>query len=251
MKLSVVIPCKNEVGVVDTLLSALADQTRPADEIIVVDSHSTDGTATHVQKVGKKLPLIVTPATKKGVAEARNHGGKKASGDVLLFLDADANLASNFLENFLAEKHRRKLQSGGFSQRMPSKSLGIRLGARVMNGYARIMQHTPWPIAFSVIFCDRVVFKKLGGFDAEIFIMEDYDFVYRSKKAGFRVGTISTPFYSSDRRFVGPDSPSIWRGVYAELYRYTHGMRITKPLFEYEMGGKPKKTNQASSKNDR
>jgi hypothetical protein len=102
----------------------------------------------------------------------------------------------------------RKLQAGGFSQRMPSKSLGIRLGARAMNGYARLMQHTPWPIAFSVIFCDRTVFDQINGFDPEIFIMEDYDFVYRSKKAGFKIGIITVPFYSSDRRFVGPDRPS-------------------------------------------
>ncbi|HEY0965264.1 MAG TPA: glycosyltransferase [Candidatus Saccharimonadales bacterium] len=240
MRLSVIIPCKNEVGVVDTLLASLEVQTKPADEIIVVDSHSSDNTAEHVRKIGKRLPLIVTSASKKGVAEARNHGGYKATSDILLFLDADADIAPDFLENFLYDKQRRSLQAGGFTQRMPSKNLGLRIGARVMNGYARTMSHTPWPIAFSIIFTDSDIFRKLNGFDPEIFIMEDYDYVYRAKKQGFHVGIIGTPFIASDRRYIGPDKPPLWQGIYAELYRYTHGMRITKPLFTYTMGGKKK-----------
>src|SRR5687767_2237391 len=39
MKLSVIIPCKNEEGTVEHLLDSLARQSRPADEIIIVNSH--------------------------------------------------------------------------------------------------------------------------------------------------------------------------------------------------------------------
>lgn len=241
MRVSVIIPCKNEVGVVDALLKCLKHQSRHADEIVVVDSHSSDGTAAHVRKIAGRLPLVVTKARRKGVAEARNHGARKATGDILLFLDADSTIPRDFLEKFLQQKRRRALQVGGFTQRMPSKQLGLRIGARMMNGYARLMSHTPWPIAFSAVFADATAFKALNGFDPEIFIMEDYDFVYRARKQGFPVGTIHIPFYASDRRYVGPGSPPMWRGFYAEFYRYTHGMRITKPLFDYEMGGKKKR----------
>jgi len=240
MKLSVIIPCKNEVGVVDALLTSLEVQTRTIDELIVVDSHSTDGTAKHVRKLGKQLPLKIVKAIKKGVAEARNIGGRESTGDVLLFLDADARLENDFIERFLYEYTKRKLAVGGFTQRMPSSRKGIEVGAHFMNGYARLMQHTPWPIAFSCLFADRSAFDELSGFDPELFIMEDYDFVYRAKKAGFRTGIIQVPYIASDRRYSSPDQPPIWRGIYAELYRYTHGMRITKPLFDYQMGGKKK-----------
>lgn len=240
MKLSVVIPCKNEVGVVDNLLKSLEGQTRPADEVIIVDSHSTDGTAAHVRKISNKLPLKAVRAVKKGVAEARNIGGEKSSGSLLLFLDADCRLEKDFLEKFILARNRRRLAVGGFTQRMPSTSKGIEIGARLMNGYARAMQHTPWPIAYSSLFADRSAFDELGGFDPEIFIMEDYDFIYRAKKAGFRTGIVNVPFIASDRRYTGPDAPPLSRGVYAELYRYTHGMKITKPLFDYQMGGKKK-----------
>lgn len=241
MKLSVVIPCKNEVGVVDDLLACLESQTHPADEVVVVDSHSTDGTGEHVKKNGKTLPLKVLKATKKGVAEARNIGAEKSSGTLLLFLDADSQISNDFIENFLKERSSRHLAVGGFTQRMPSHQKGLELGARLMNGYARAMQHTPWPIAYSCLFADRSAFEELGGFDPEIFIMEDYDLVYRARKAGFRTGIVPVPFIASDRRFISPDSPPMWRGFYAELYRYTHGMRITKPLFDYQMGGKQRK----------
>lgn len=241
MKVSVIIPCKNEVGVVDALLKSLKHQTRRADEIIVVDSHSIDGTSAHVKKMKGRLPLTVTKAPKKGVSEARNHGARKATGDILVFLDADTTVPRDFFEKFLAEKHRRALQAGGFTQRMPSDQLGLRVGARVMNGYARLMARTPWPIAFSAVFSDATVFRALRGFDPKLFIMEDYDYVYRAKKRGFPVGTVHVPFNASDRRYVGPDRPPMWQGFYAEFYRYTHGMRITKPLFDYKMGGKAKK----------
>lgn len=240
MKLSIIIPCKNEVGVVDALLRSLETQTHPADEVVVVDSHSTDGTAVHAKKIGKQLPLKIVKAVKRGVAEARNIGGRESSGSVLLFLDADTQLEDDFIERFIRERNKRMLAVGGFTQRMPSHNKGIEVGARIMNGYARLMQHTPWPIAYSCLFADRSAFDELNGFDPKLFIMEDYDFIYRAKRFGFRTGIVTVPYIASDRRYVGPDRPSIWRGVYAELYRYTHGMRITKPLFDYQMGGKKK-----------
>jgi glycosyltransferase involved in cell wall biosynthesis len=65
MKLSVIIPCKNEVGIVDKLLSSLANQIRLADEIIVVDSHSSDGTAEYVRKVGRNYHSSSQPPQKE------------------------------------------------------------------------------------------------------------------------------------------------------------------------------------------
>jgi hypothetical protein len=51
---------------------------------------------------------------------------------------------------------------------------------------------------------------------------------------------VSSPFIGSDRRFI--ENPSqAWRGLYGEWYRYTHGLRITRPIYGYAMGGKTKK----------
>lgn len=237
MKLSVIIPCKNEAGTVDRLLASLEAQTRPADEIIVVDSLSTDQTVRHANQFRDHLPLHVVATTQNGVARARNRGGDSATGDMLLFMDADTMLPNQFIEQFLAQINNRRLEAGGFTQRMDSHSLGIRVGSRIMNLYARIMQYTPWPIAFSCIFSSREVFATIKGFDAEIFIMEDYDYVLRAKRAHYKVGICTVPFTASDRRYRNSASHTIWKGIYAEIYRYTHGLKITRPLFRYDMGG--------------
>lgn len=237
MQISLIIPCKNESGVVDKLLSSLLDQTRPADQIIVVNSHSSDDTVARAQAFADRLPLQTIDALKRGVANARNEGATAARGDMLVFIDADSTLPPTFLADFETQVTARHLEVGGFTNRMPSKKWGIRLGARLMNGYLRFMQHTPWPIAFTCLYARRDAFRTLEGFDAELYIMEDYDLALRAHRAGFKVGVVTSPFIASDRRFI--ENPSqARRGLYGELYRYTHGLRVTKPIYEYHMGGK-------------
>jgi cellulose synthase/poly-beta-1,6-N-acetylglucosamine synthase-like glycosyltransferase len=160
---------------------------------------------------------------------------------MFLFTDADSILPPKIIETLTAEITNRELDAGGFTQRMPSKRRGISFGARLMNGYLRLMQHTPWPIAFgSCLFVTKQAFTEMKGFDTTLFIMEDYDLALRARRAGFRVGVVSSPFIGSDRRFI--ENPSqAWRGLYGEWYRYTHGLRITRPIYDYAMGGKTKK----------
>lgn len=240
MKISVIIPCKNEAGVVDKLLKSLVAQTRGADQIVVVNSHSTDDTVAHARRFADELPLITVDAREKGVAHARNDGAAAASGDMFVFIDADATLPPSFLADFEQTVTRKQFEVGGFTQKMNSKKLSIRVGAHLMNGYLRLMSHTPWPIAFSCLFATRQAFAKLRGFDPEIYIMEDYDLALRARRAGFRVGVVSSPFIGSDRRFI--ENPSqAWRSLYGEWYRYTHGLRVTRPIYDYAMGGKTKK----------
>ncbi len=247
MQLSIIIPCKNESGVVNHLLDDLVAQRRQAPyQVIVVDSQSTDDTIKQAKTYRPRLPIITTSAQKKGVAEARNWGRRQATGDMLLFLDADCRLSPDFIEKFMKFHQRAGAESGGFTQRIASKSVLIRGGGRMMNGYLRLMQYTPWPIAFTCIYSSPHVFDNLKGFDPALFVMEDYDYVLRARRAGYRVHFCPVPFISSDRRYVGPDRRSIWQGVYAELYRYTHGLRITRPLFRYEMGGAASPTHKGS-----
>jgi glycosyltransferase involved in cell wall biosynthesis len=237
MKLSVIIPCKNEEGTVERLLESLVRQTQSIDEVIIVDSDSTDGTVASVKSFADRLPIKLVAAG-KGVAVARNEGASVASGDLLLFIDADAQLPPNFISQLTSQVEKRGLEVGGFSQRMQAKGGALRTGARVMNGYVRLMSVTPWPIFFSCFFMTKKRHDEIGGFDSEIWIMEDYDYAYRARKKGAKFGLIkNTYFLASARRFEEGEGHSIMRAIYAELYRYTHGMRLTKPLFTYEMGG--------------
>lgn len=231
----------------ERLLDSMARQTRTADEIVVIDSHSTDNTAKSVMNYAPKLPIRLITAKGKGATRARNEGAAKASGELLLFIDADVQLPPEFIERMMTQIAKRKLEVGGFSQRMDAEKASLRTGARIMNGYVRAMSFTPWPIFFSCFFMTKERHEEIGGFDPEIWIMEDYDYAYRARKAGAKFGLIQgTYFVASARRFEEGEGHSILKALYAELYRYTHGMRLIKPLFTYEMGGnkQKKKSNE-------
>ena len=243
MKISIIIPCKNESGVVENLLDSLVQQTRPADEVIVVDSNCTDDTIARAKTYAKKLPLKTTATTQKGPAHARNHGAGKATGDMIIFADADLTFPEYFLQEFEKQINKKHLQAGSFIQRIQSDKFGIRAGAYLMNAYARLMQHTPWPIGFSCLYAAREVFDAVNGFDTSLYIMEDYDLMLKAKRAKYRTGIIKITYSTSDRRYQN-DSLQVFKGIYGELYRYTHGLRITKPIYKYEMGGKQKKATK-------
>jgi glycosyltransferase involved in cell wall biosynthesis len=87
MKISAIIPAYNSEGTIARALNSVLAQTRPADEIIVIDDGSTDRTAQAVQSFGSRVRLI--RQANAGVSAARNTGIQAASGDWIAFLDAD------------------------------------------------------------------------------------------------------------------------------------------------------------------
>ncbi|HYD68950.1 glycosyltransferase family 2 protein [Azospirillum sp.] len=96
MSLSVVVPLYNMEGCIDEALASLGRQTRPPDEVIVVDDASTDTGAARAEAGLKRLAgMGVTRAellrlpSNGGPSAARNHGLERARGEVLAFLDAD------------------------------------------------------------------------------------------------------------------------------------------------------------------
>lgn len=241
MKLSVIIPCKNEAGTVEKLLDSIAAQSTLPYEVVVIDSHSEDETAAIARSYETSLPIRVIRAKQKGLAHARNEGAATAKGTMLLFVDADVILPSDFIRLLLDEAQSRHISIGGFSQRMASDRRVVRVGARMMNGYVKIMARTPWPIFFSCFFATKEVHDQIHGFDTSAWIMEDYDYAYRARNKGAKFGILRGPhFISSDRRFQEGLFSSVTKAIYAEIYRYAHGLRVSKQLFTYTMGGQPK-----------
>ena len=84
--ISVVIPCYNDAGFLAVCLAALAAQTRPADEVIVVDNRSTDASAAVARAAGAR----VLPAPIPGIWPAASTGFDAATGEVIARLDADS-----------------------------------------------------------------------------------------------------------------------------------------------------------------
>ncbi|OYD16925.1 hypothetical protein CH330_01265 [candidate division WOR-3 bacterium JGI_Cruoil_03_51_56] len=92
MFVSVVLAAYNEENWIRTALDSLMQQTVPF-ELIVVDNDSTDRTV----EIAREYTSLVFSAA-RGVCNARNLGVLKASGEVVVFVDADCYYAPNFLE---------------------------------------------------------------------------------------------------------------------------------------------------------
>ena len=85
--ISVVIPAYNAERTVGKVVEGLREQEPPPDEIIVVDDGSSDGTAGLAERLGAR----VVRTERSGYAGgARNRGWDAATGDVVVFLDADS-----------------------------------------------------------------------------------------------------------------------------------------------------------------
>lgn len=102
---SYVIPVHNELGDVEAAILAAEETVRDhaPGEIVVVDDDSTDGTREWLRSAAERgrIALVEQPS-KKGAACARNAGMQVASGDVVVFMDADNVPPHDFLERLHA-----------------------------------------------------------------------------------------------------------------------------------------------------
>ena len=103
-RVSVIVPARNEEALLPRCLDSLRSQERPIDEIIVVDDESHDATAHIATECGAKVVSAGTrPPAWQGKSWAAEVGATAATGDWLLFVDADAFLAPDCVGTALAE----------------------------------------------------------------------------------------------------------------------------------------------------
>lgn len=98
MKLTVYIPCYNAASFIEASIRALLDQTRPPDELLVIDDGSSDNSA----ELASRFPVrVIRHAKNKGLPAARNTAFANATHPFVGAIDADVLPDPTWLEHLL------------------------------------------------------------------------------------------------------------------------------------------------------
>lgn len=165
-KVSVVIPTYNEEKDIGDLMECLCKQTFKDFEVIVVDNFSNDNTLNIVKKYRKRLKIRVYKR-RGNVSFARNFGFKKASGEIMVFLDADIVVPKDFIEKIYRSFYPDAVCVSLFGTK------GSIFDIIHKEGISSI------PIAFK-----KKSFFKVGGFDEALSAFEDLDLTERIESRG-------------------------------------------------------------------
>lgn len=217
--ISVIIPtCNGRARFVHQALASVAAQTFQDFELIIVDDASADGTLESIQDLMPQImaarpdtPIVYFQReTNGGPSAARNDGANRANGEFLAFLDQDDLWAPTFLE----ETSQRLQTMGQDTAALSVDGYCINANKDILfylknretkiqykynsitlplsNGYKV-------PIQGSILRNDA--FETVKGFDENLRIWEDRDFVIRLTQH-YRVASIAKPLYSF-RRYLG------------------------------------------------
>ena len=180
MKISVVVPAFNEEGGLRDTLRSIRMAARSFDalgwpwQLIVCDNNSTDRTA----EVATAEGAVVVFEPVNQISRARNAGAARASGDWLVFVDADSRPSPGLFRDVATEIRRERCLAGGSTIRLDADGASLRAAEAVWNTISRL---TRWA-AGSFVFCEAAAFRELGGFSTALYAAEEIDLFRRLKR---------------------------------------------------------------------
>lgn len=231
MKLSIIIPTYNEEKYLPKLLQSIKDQNFSDYEVIVADADSTDKTREIAESYGCKVVKGGSPAV------GRNNGAKVASGEYLLFLDADAILTEGYLESALNEFIEND-QGIGITQLIPlSDSRRDKLLHDFANLFMRSVESIkPHGAGCYGILTTKKLHEKVNGFDETYDFGEDSNYIERIGKISlFKV--LRKPKLLISTRRLEKEGLRNLAMIYAKSTLYDFlGKRVTAGELNYNFG---------------
>jgi len=200
---SIVVPAFNEERLLPAALHSIRASANAFTkagwswDIIVCDNNSSDRTAEIARAAGAKV--VFEPVNQIG--RARNTGASGASGDWLVFVDADCLPTPELFADVAEAIRRGRCLAGGSTV----SSEHHRPFIRMMVGFWNILSRVTNWAAGSFIFCEKSAFRDLGGFNQTLYAGEEIDLFRRLKRlAREKRQTIAIlhrhPLYTSDRK---------------------------------------------------
>lgn len=181
VRVSVVIPARDEAAYIGAALASVLAQTYPLNclECVVVDNGSADTTAEVAHDFAQRHPELAVAVVAEplpGVARAKNRGARAATGAILIFLDADSRMTPNLVREIVA-RWRRSAPAGCVRVVADSDDL-------LERGFFNLMEVGPilFGIRSQMPYCDAALFRAIGGFREELQLAEDLDFLRRARE---------------------------------------------------------------------
>ncbi len=202
LRLSVIIPVRNEEACIARTLVGAGSELRDGDELFVADGRSTDRTAEIAKEHGARV-LVCEP----GRGRQMNEAAALASGDVLLFVHADTELPAGYRADIDASLQGNDVCWGRFDIAFDEGGQLLRLIAWLISTRSRIFRSATGDQA---IFVRRGNFEAVGGY-REQHLFEDVDLARRLRRQG-RMGIPRGRAVTSSRRWRN-------RGVWATTAR--------------------------------
>ena len=217
-----VIPAHNEAALLGRGLAAVAEAQKVVPgrvEVIVVTNRCTDATAEIAAAAGAR----VVDCGARNISAVRNAGVAAATGEVIVTIDADSQMAPTALAEVERLLATGRFVGGGTRYRPERSSLGIRttmLVVEVATALSRLSGAMFWGRAED--------FRAVGGFNEELLVGEDLDFARRLRAHGRRTGRRLTklkeaPMIVSTRKFdrfgdwhmfgMVRQLPAVWRAM--------------------------------------
>ncbi|MEO6823531.1 MAG: glycosyltransferase [Nitrosospira sp.] len=171
MHLSIIIPAFNEERLIESCLESVSaslaanNKSGFTSETIVVDNNSTDNTAELAQQAGARV--VFEPINQIG--RARNAGAAEATGDWLLFVDADSILNPGLLGDILQLIEDGRSVGCGSTIKMQGLPLWADWSLRLWTGLSLLFR---WA-AGALLVCRSDAFRDVGGFNQELFAADE------------------------------------------------------------------------------
>ena len=193
MKLSFVIPAWNEEKLLGSTIASIQKSSQTQDiEIIVADDASDDRTS----DIAKAMGAIVVACDNRQIGLTRNDGASAASGDILIFVDADTIVSEAVVLETVEAIKNGAIAGGSF----PTFDGKLPLLAKMLTPMLRITFKILRIAAGAYMFCTQESFEKAGGFDPKFFAAEEVHLSNRLHKFG-KYKTIHSRVITSGRKF--------------------------------------------------
>lgn len=204
---SVIVPAYNEEKHIEECLVSIKNQTYSKIELIFVDDGSTDST----KKIAKKYTDILLTQKHQGPGAAKNNAVKNASGDILIFIDADMYLDNKFIEKIIAPIIKEKAWGTSTNEEYLANedNIWVKCG-NIDNNIPKGKRFRSAMFSFAARAINRNLFLKLNGMNPLLGYRDDQIFLGTQYKAYMVKGAVC--YHYNPDTLLDVYSSAMWIG---------------------------------------